>query len=36
MKFNSNVDLLDGQNYKFPIHRILNTRIIINEEDELP
>lgn len=33
MKYNSNVDMFDGLNYKFPIHKILNTRIILNEDE---
>lgn len=33
MKYNSNVDMFNGENYKFPIHNILNTRIIVNEDE---
>ncbi|CAK60339.1 unnamed protein product (macronuclear) [Paramecium tetraurelia] len=36
MKYNSNVDMFNGQNYKFPIHNILNTRIIVNEDEQFP
>lgn len=34
MKYNSNVALLDGQNYRYPEHNVLNTRIIVNEDEE--
>ena len=36
MKFNSNKDLYDGKTYKFPIHNVLNSRIIVNEDSNFP
>jgi len=36
MKFNSNKDLYKGIMYKFPIHNVINSPIITNQETEFP
>jgi len=36
MKFNSNKDLYKGITYKFPIHNVINSPIITNQETEFP
>ena len=36
MKFNSNIDLYKKIVYKFPIHNIINSAIITNQDVEFP
>lgn len=36
MKYNSNMNLYDGKHYKFAIHEVLNSRIIVNEDEPFP
>ena len=36
MKFNSNKDLFTGKNYKFPVHNVLNSKVIVNEDVPYP
>ena len=36
MKFNSNKDLSSNKNYKFPIHNVLNCKVIVNEDCNYP
>ncbi len=36
MKFNSNKDLFTSKNYKFPVHNVLNSKIIVNEDVTFP
>lgn len=36
LKYNSNSSLYDGMNYRYPLHDVLNSRIIVNEDEPFP